>query len=647
MRVTSAARATSVPVEMPPSTTMIAPTPYTAAVPSAPTRPSATKNTRPYSAERTPVSRTPSACSSNADCSRSARTEQLDQRRARHVEPLGHLRVHRRVVRHLLPRDSLQPSTDPAGRDDEDRQHDKGQQRELPLQRDHRGEGGEEHDDVAHHAAERAGDGGLGADHVVVEARRDRAGRRAGEEGDRHPLHLGEQRSAKVVDQPFADTSAAPPLHDRQPGIGNGGGDGDRRQDGDLALVALRDRRVDDRLEHERSDERQQRGGENRDEEDHDRRLVRPGEDPDATKRALPELDALHRVDIARHHRMWTHPHGLTLRARIAVRLGQMSMRRRRVPDARTHRRQTLTTAVAAVVLGVALASCSIARVDSGPKVRPPVTRDVSDVTTTTIEVGGSTTHPTAQPLTYSIAWEAVDDRTDVGTITVPVDYDDPQGATLELTVARHKADPDQRIGVLATNNGGPGAAASTMALNAASWFPPEITDRFDVVSWDPRGTGESGASVDCIDDSEYDRFFAEPDLTPDDDAERQENIDIARGVRRAVRRSGRPSHLDRHEQHRPRSRCDPPGARRAAALLLRVQLRQRTRRCVGDAVPGDRPRRRVRRRHRSDRRLARAHQGPVGRFRERPSTRSSPSAAPTTTVRSTTTATRKGPSTR
>ena len=176
-----------------------------------------------------------------------------------------------------------------------------------------------------------------------------------------------------------------------------------------------------------------------------------------ATKRALPELDALHRVDIARHHRMWTHPHGLTLRARIAVRLGQMSMRRRRVPDARTHHRQTLTTAVAAVVLGVALASCSIARVDSGPKVRPPVTRDVSDVTTTTIEVGGSTTLPTAQPLTYSIAWEAVDDRTDVGTITVPVDYDDPQGATLELKVARHKADPDQRIGVLATNNGGPG----------------------------------------------------------------------------------------------------------------------------------------------------------------------------------------------
>ena len=226
---------------------------------------------------------------------------------------------------------------------------------------------------------------------------------------------------------------------------------------------------------------------------------------------------------------MWTHPHGLRLRARIAVRLGQMSMRRRRVPDARTHHRQTLTTAVAAVVLGVALASCSIAHVDSGPKVRPPVARDVSDVTTTTIEVGGSTTLPTAQPLTYSIAWEAVDDRTDVGTITVPVDYDDPQGATLELTVARHKADPDERIGVLATNNGGPGGGREHDGAQCGELVPAR-----DHRSVRRRVVGSSrhrrvGRVVDCIDDSEYDRFFAEPDLTPDDAAERQENIDIAR----------------------------------------------------------------------------------------------------------------------
>ena len=47
-------------------------------------------------------------------------------------------------------------------------------------------------------------------------------------------------------------------------------------------------------------------------------------------------------------------------------------------------------------------------------------------------------------------------------------------------------------------------------------------------MSWDPRGTGESGGSVDCIDSEEYDRFFAQADLTPDDDAERQDVIDLA-----------------------------------------------------------------------------------------------------------------------
>jgi pimeloyl-ACP methyl ester carboxylesterase len=171
-----------------------------------------------------------------------------------------------------------------------------------------------------------------------------------------------------------------------------------------------------------------------------------------------------------------------------------------------------------------ALSGCKITHEEATP---PPVTRDVSDVTTTQPEVAG-TAAPNAEPLTYSIAWEAIDDRTDRGRITVPVDYSDPQGPTMELEVARHEALADQRIGVLATNNGGPGAAASTMARNATSWFPAEITDRFDIVSWDPRGTGQSGGSVDCIDSDEYDRFYAAVDLTPEDEAERQIVVDLA-----------------------------------------------------------------------------------------------------------------------
>ena len=86
---------------------------------------------------------------------------------------------------------------------------------------DHRDQRGDQHDDVADDAAERAGDGVLRADDVVVEAAGRRAGLGAGEERDRHPLDLGEQGDAQVVDQPLADPGRAPPLHDGQRGVGD------------------------------------------------------------------------------------------------------------------------------------------------------------------------------------------------------------------------------------------------------------------------------------------------------------------------------------------------------------------------------------------------------------------------------------------
>src|SRR5690606_2868286 len=45
------------------------------------------------------------------------------------------------------------------------------------------------------------------------------------------------------------------------------------------------------------------------------------------------------------------------------------------------------------------------------------------------------------------------------GTLTVPLDYNDPGGRTIEIAVSRLPADDgDDRIGVLMTNPGGPGA---------------------------------------------------------------------------------------------------------------------------------------------------------------------------------------------
>ena len=52
-----------------------------------------------------------------------------------------------------------------------------------------------------------------------------------------------------------------------------------------------------------------------------------------------------------------------------------------------------------------------------------------------------------------------------------------------------------------------------------SSVLPRRVRRAFDLVGWDPRGTGRSEGAVDCIDDDEHDRFFAGYDVTPDDAA--------------------------------------------------------------------------------------------------------------------------------
>lgn len=112
------------------------------------------------------------------------------------------------------------------------------------------------------------------------------------------------------------------------------------------------------------------------------------------------------------------------------------------------------------------------------------------------------------------IDWEDCesDDALECGWLEVPVDYDDPEGDTLELRVSRDPADePDERVGSLLTNPGGPGASGAEFIAYAP--FGRALTDRFDVVGWDPRGTGES-SPIDCLTDEELDEYLAySPDL--------------------------------------------------------------------------------------------------------------------------------------
>ncbi|WP_394834970.1 alpha/beta hydrolase [Pendulispora rubella] len=83
-------------------------------------------------------------------------------------------------------------------------------------------------------------------------------------------------------------------------------------------------------------------------------------------------------------------------------------------------------------------------------------------------------------------------------TIRVPVDWAHPQGETFELAIGRLLAlDPENRIGTLFLNPGGPGGSGiDSFILNNKIFANSALRKRFDLVSWDPRGVGRSQAIV-------------------------------------------------------------------------------------------------------------------------------------------------------
>jgi pimeloyl-ACP methyl ester carboxylesterase len=102
-------------------------------------------------------------------------------------------------------------------------------------------------------------------------------------------------------------------------------------------------------------------------------------------------------------------------------------------------------------------------------------------------------------------------------TLRVPLDYTRPAGAQIQLALLKVPArDQGRRIGSLLVNPGGPGASGVDLARGIAGQLPSELRSRFDIVGWDPRGTGDSTA-VDCGERLDY--LFA-PDASPDNAVE-------------------------------------------------------------------------------------------------------------------------------
>jgi pimeloyl-ACP methyl ester carboxylesterase len=126
---------------------------------------------------------------------------------------------------------------------------------------------------------------------------------------------------------------------------------------------------------------------------------------------------------------------------------------------------------------------------------------------------------PSAPHHAALLRWRSCGRVFECATLRVPTDYDRPKAGATSIAAIRRPADePDRRIGSLVVNYGGPGDPGSETLRDAAASMPAAIRHRFDIVSFDPRGTGRSHP-VDCVDDATFERAWAE-DLTPDSRAE-------------------------------------------------------------------------------------------------------------------------------
>ncbi len=103
--------------------------------------------------------------------------------------------------------------------------------------------------------------------------------------------------------------------------------------------------------------------------------------------------------------------------------------------------------------------------------------------------------------------WQACGDL-ECATLVVPMDYDEPDGDTIEVAVARHAATGD-KLGSLLINPGGPGSSGiEALETIAVPSFGAEVVERYDLIGFDPRGVGAS-TPVTCVDGPAMDRITA------------------------------------------------------------------------------------------------------------------------------------------
>lgn len=151
-----------------------------------------------------------------------------------------------------------------------------------------------------------------------------------------------------------------------------------------------------------------------------------------------------------------------------------------------TVRRRTLISVAASCAIGIPLVASGAAAAGAG-----------------SVRAAG----PVGSPIRWGVC-DPPGERLQCARVRVPLDWDRPRGRTIVLAVIRHLASkPGERIGTLFTNPGGPGDTGVGLVQGDPDGLDALGGGRFDVVSWDPRGTHAS-TRVHCFRDQRSEEQF-------------------------------------------------------------------------------------------------------------------------------------------
>ena len=134
-----------------------------------------------------------------------------------------------------------------------------------------------------------------------------------------------------------------------------------------------------------------------------------------------------------------------------------------------------------------------------------------------TAQAADARTAPAGAPLD----WEPCESAPgwECATATVPKDYERPGRGSFTLAVTRLPAtDQANKIGSLFISYGGPGGTAVDVTQAIGADLFAAFTDRFDLVAFDPRGTGQTSEAWDCEADQERLGVYSQPFFEPGDD---------------------------------------------------------------------------------------------------------------------------------